>query len=177
MPGNVVDLEQRARLPRGLLRPGPGRGAGVAAALATRADRPARVPVPAGASWYSRHRTTESPMSYSGGGTTEHSGMASAQRGWNRQAGGGAAMSGGAPAMPVSGILGPRTEGNASSRARAYGCRGVPNSEEVEPSSATCPAYITSTRSEKLPHQRDVVGDEDRREPEPVLQLLDLPHQ
>ena len=29
----------------------------------------------------------------------------------------------------------------------------------------------------EVPHQRDVVGDEDRREPEPVLQLLDLPHQ
>ena len=90
-------------------------------------------------------------MSYSGGWTTEHSGMASAHRGWNRQPGGGAATSGGAPAMPVSGTLGPRTEGNASSRARAYGCRGVPNSDEVEPSSATCPAYITSTRSEKFP--------------------------
>ena len=66
-------------------------------------------------------------MSYSGGGTTEHSGMASAQRGWKRQPGGGAATTGGEPAMPVSGIFGPRTVGYASSSARAYGCRGVAN--------------------------------------------------
>ena len=77
--------------------------------------------------------------------------MASAQRGWKRQAGGSAATFGGEPAMPVSGIFGPRTVGYASSSARAYGCRGVVNSDRVEPSSATWPAYITSTRSEKCP--------------------------
>ena len=174
LPGNVVHLEQRSR--RGLRwRAAAWTGAG--AASATRADRPARVPVPAGASWYSRHRTTESPMLYSGGGTDEHSGMASAQRGWKRQPGGGAATSGGDPAMPVSGIFGPADRGKRLEQ-RA-GVR-MPRRGEQRSGGAEL-GHLAGVHHQhavgEVPHQRDVVRDEDGREPEPVLQLLDLPHQ
>ena len=57
--------------------------------------------------------------------------------------------SGGLPGMPLSGTLGPRIEGNASSRPLVYGCSGSSKTRRVAPSSATWPAYITISRSEK----------------------------
>ena len=51
--------------------------------------------------------------------------------------------------MPVSGTRGPRIDGNASSSPRLYGWVGVSNTVRVGPASTTCPAYITSSWSEK----------------------------
>ncbi len=51
--------------------------------------------------------------------------------------------------MPLSGTRGPRIEGKASSRPRVYGCSGSSKTRRVGPSSATWPAYITISRSEK----------------------------
>ena len=75
--------------------------------------------------------------------------MTFGQRGANRQPAGGRARSGGLPGMPVSGSRGPRIEGNASISPVLYGCSGVSNTCWVGPNSATCPAYITISRSEK----------------------------
>src|ERR1700683_4083020 len=51
--------------------------------------------------------------------------------------------------MPLSGTRGPRIDGKASSRPRVYGCCGAEQIARVAPSSSTCPAYITISRSEK----------------------------
>nr|WP_284253208.1 hypothetical protein [Pseudolysinimonas kribbensis] len=51
--------------------------------------------------------------------------------------------------MPTSGSFGPRIDGKASSRPFEYGCAGVSNTVRVSPSSTSCPAYMTSSRSEK----------------------------
>ena len=97
---------------------------------------------------YKRHRTNIPSLSYSSGGVVAHSLIAWLQRGWNRQPEGGAPRSGGEPGIPMRGTFGPLIDGYASSSPWEYGCLGAPNSRLVGPSSATCPAYITMSRSE-----------------------------
>jgi hypothetical protein len=86
---------------------------------------------------------------YRSGASLRHRSCATGQRGLKRQPAGSFARFGGSPGMPVSGTLGPRIEGNASSRALLYGCDGVSKTVRVGPNSTTWPAYITSSRSEK----------------------------
>ena len=59
-----------------------------------------------------------------------------------------------------------------------YGWAGRPKTASTGPSSTMRPAYITATRSARLGHDPEVVGDEDEPElllePQPVEQLEDL---
>ena len=76
--------------------------------------------------------------------------MTFGQRGANRQPAGGLARSGGLPGMPVSGTRGPLIDGNASIRPMRVGVQRASRTPAGSaPNSATWPAYITISRSEK----------------------------
>ena len=63
--------------------------------------------------------------------------------------------------------------GSGSPRS-APGCRGGAGARTASSRSAVStipPRYITATRSADVPHHRQVVGDEQVRQPEPLLQL------
>ncbi len=85
----------------------------------------------------------------SSGTRVAHSGTDWGERGRKRHSLQVAERLGGAPGMPASGTFGPLIEGKASSRPREYGCSGRSKTCRVAPSSATWPAYMTSSRSEK----------------------------
>ena len=79
--------------------------------------------------------------------------------------------------MPVSGTRGPVIDGNASSRPALYGCRGESNTSRVGPNSATWPAYITISRSEKwLTSDMSWVNDQVRGEQHGHRDNGPLPH-
>ena len=97
-----------------------------------------------------RTQRTRLPLTeWSGTSAAVQRGSALGQRGAKRQPCGGFARFGGEPGMPSSRTLGPRSEGNAASSPCEYGWSGRSNSSLVFASSATWPAYITSSRSEK----------------------------
>ena len=172
LPGNVVHLEQRSR--RGCAYGGAWTGAG--AASATRADRPARVPVP----WRvlvqqaphhrvphvvqrRRHRRAFGH----GVGATGLETAARRRRGHIGRRSGDAgerdlrAADGGKRLEQRAGVRMPWRGEQRSGGAELGHLAGVHDQHAVG----------------EVPHQRDVVRDEEGREPEPVLQLLDLPHQ
>ena len=99
---------------------------------------------------YSRHRTcVPADLVQARGSARRRRSCTFGQRGANRQPAGGLARSGGLPGIPLSGTRGPLIDGNASSRPALYGCSGESKTRRVAPSSATWPAYITISRSEK----------------------------
>ena len=110
----------------------------------------------------------------SGAGTSGPSGTQSGQRGWKRQPLGGAARSGGEPGMPTRRCSGPVSGGNDSMSPRVYGCSGLRAAARAGAGSTISPAYMIAIRSANSMQQREVVRDEEHREAEVALQILDL---
>ena len=106
-------------------------------------------------------------------GTRPRPGSA-AGTGSRRSAGPGRA---GVPGMPVSSTRGPRIDGNASSSPWLYGWAGVSNTVRVGAGLDHLAGVHHQQLVGEVADQRHVVGDEDDREAELLLQFLDLHHQ
>ena len=109
----------------------------------------------------------------SGGTTSVQTGIANAQRGANRQPGGGLRRSGGMPGMTSSVRRSAWMFGKAPSSACVYGCRGV---GEHPPDGALLgdpPRVHDQGLVARLGDHRQVVGDQDQRQPEVPAQLLE----
>src|SRR6185436_15194653 len=96
-----------------------------------------------------KQRTSSPSTSSSCGRSASQRAKACGQRGAKRQPAGGRSRSGGEPGIPSRRSFAPWIDGKASSSPCVYGWSGFSNSCRVRPSSATCAAYITSSRSEK----------------------------
>ena len=85
-------------------------------------------------------------------------------------------MFGGEPGMPVSCRFGPVSDGNEFIKPCVYGCSGLSNSSCAGASSTISPGVHDRDAVGELDHQREVVRDEEDREAQLLLQLLDLLH-
>ena len=105
--------------------------------------------------------------------TVAQASLAKPQRGMNGQPVQRSRRSGGEPGMPESFTRGPRSRGNEPSSPRVYGCaarRRICSRDRLD----DLPRVHDHHPVGDLEQQRQVVGDEQDREPESVLELEDL---
>ena len=136
------------------------------------------LPVPVSTGSTRRHAARRpSPAGNSGGSSLGQRSNASAHRGWKLQPLGTSRGSGGSPSRPVGAWMYRSSPicGNAPARAVVYGCRG---SRKTSVGGTLLHDASRVHHREPLAHlgqDREVVRDEQHREPELILQLLQEP--
>ena len=93
------------------------------------------------------------------------------QRGWNRQPDGGATMSGGDPGMPVSRFFAPGQRRERVHQALGVGVQRIVEELPRRRHLHDLAGVHDGDAVGELDQQRQIVGDEQDREPELLLQL------
>ena len=118
-----------------------------------------------------RRRTAAGSVARSSGRSAD------GHRGPNRQPPAGGRGRADCPGCRSAARVGRGSTGTPRASPCCTGWAGVSKTARVAPTSTTCPAYITSSAVGEVADERHVVGDEDDRESELPLQVLDLHHQ
>ena len=112
------------------------------------------------------------PRRSSGGTSFQQTSTCLKQREAKRHIGGGSIGLGMSPLKMIRSRRSPEIVGIAERSAFVYGCRGLSKISSAGASSTSFPRYITAIRSGEVPDDREVVRDEQVRQPEVLLQVV-----